>query len=362
MNHKRSLIAIVFAIALCLIALVWSKRKSTSVSGPTATSMAVPSPTAPAETLASTHGNSSHDPTTVYVHNLLLRKGPTFRIYIRWIRGQMLRTHPNLTPSFDDPNSFVFFIQKGIIHANLGDIGNFLNLDAPASFPLKNITVIGEGDQVRLTGTLHKLFVPLPVELRTTVSATADGRIHLHLTKINVLKVPLKGLLGGLHVEIDDIMGRSPIHGLEVSGNDLFFDTTELLPPPHIRGQLTNVHLTLPDLVLTYGNAPNDETELAQWHNFLRLTGGDLDFGKLTMHHTDLTLIDASNGVWFDLDLVNYQAQLVKGYSRMTAQAGLEIFMPDLDEKASKQASQKVTLEWLKNRTSSLPSGVLSAH
>ena len=65
--------------------------------------------------------------------------------------------------------------------------------------------------------------------------------------------------------------------------------------------------------------------------------GGTLDFGKLTMHHVDLTMIDASQDPWFDLDLVNYQAQLVNGYTRMTAQAGLEIFMPDLDEQTPKK-------------------------
>jgi hypothetical protein len=84
------------------------------------------------------------------------------------------------------------------------------------------------------------------------------------------------------------------------------------------------------DIEVIYGNAGDDETRLAQWHNFLRLSGGTLDFGKLTMRHVDLTMIDASQDPWFDLDLVNYQAQLVNGYARMTAQAGLEIFMPDL--------------------------------
>ena len=39
-------------------------------------------------------------------------------------------------------------------------------------------------------------------------------------------------------------------------------------------------------------------------------------------------MIDASKDAWFDLDLVNYQAQVVNGYTRMTPQAGLEIFMP----------------------------------
>jgi hypothetical protein len=66
-------------------------------------------------------------------------------------------------------------------------------------------------------------------------------------------------------------------------------------------------------------------------------------------------MIDASQDPWFDLDLVNYQAPLVNGYTRMTAQAGLEIFMPDLDEQTPKKAGQSITLEWLKDRNRSLP-------
>jgi hypothetical protein len=288
----------------------------------------------------------------------MLRKGPDFRIYIRWIRGQMLRALPSVNPSLDDSESFVLLIQQGVIHANLGDIGNYLNSDVSAKFPLKQIKMTGDGDQVKLSGVLHKFGLPLPIELVSTVSATADGRIHLRITKINVLKIPLKSLLGGFHVTIDDVMGSTPIAGVDVAGNDLFFDTTKLLPPPHIRGQLTSVRAANPDLVLIYGNAPSDETRLAQWHNFLRLEGGTLDFGKLTMHHVDLTLIDASNDFWFDLDLVNYQAQLVNGYSRMTPQAGLEIFMPDLDRQTPKAAAKRISIEWLKNRNASLPPDV----
>lgn len=268
----------------------------------------------------------------------------------------MVRTRTNIAPSFDNPDSFVLLIRKGVIHVNLGDIGNFLKT---TKFPLKNILVRGQGNQVKLTGTVHKMLLSLPVELLSTVSATADGRIHLHVDKINVLKIPLKALLGGLHVEIDDIVGASVLPGIEVSGNDLFLNTTQLLPPPHIRGLLTSVTVAAPDIVLIYGNANNDEAQLAQWRNFLRLEGGTLDFGRLSMHPVDLTLIDASNDPWFDLDLVNYRAQLVNGYSRMTPQQGLEIFMPDLDELSAKKSGQKsITMEWLQNRSKELPPDV----
>src|ERR1700692_2114777 len=173
--------------------------------------------------------------------------------------------------------------------------------------------------------------------------------------KLNVLKVPLKGLLGGFHVELSDLVHASNIPGVQIVDNDIIFDTQKLLPPPHIHGQLTSVRVSPPDLEVIYGNAGNDETSLARWHNFLRLSGGTVDFGKLTMHHVDLTMIDASQDPWFDLDLVNYQAQLVNGYTRMTPQAGLQIFMPDLDEQAPKKTGQDITLKWLKDRNRSLP-------
>ncbi len=265
----------------------------------------------------------------------------------------MDRTRASVEPSFDRPDSFVLAIQKGVIHVNLGDIGNFLT---DGGFPLKNAQVRGEGIQLKVTGTVHKLgFLALPVEILSTVSATADGRIHLHVDKVNVLKIPIKAVLGGLHMQIGDIAGSSARPGVQMSGNDLFLNTTQLLPPPHIRGLLTGVTVAQPDLVLVYGNANDNEAALAEWHNFLRFEGGTLDFGKLSMHPVDLTLIDASSEPWFDLDLVNYQAQLVNGFSRMTANQGLEVFMPDVGESSPKEGPKSVTMEWLQNRSKGLP-------
>jgi hypothetical protein len=260
-----------------------------------------------------------------------------------------VRTRTNVAPSFDNPDSFILGIKKGMIRVNLGDIGNFLKT---TTFPLKNVLVRGDGKEVKLTGTLHKFHLSLPVELFSSASATADGRICLHVDRINVLKMPLARLLGGLHVEIDDIAGKERIPGVEVSKNDILVNTTLLLPPPHIHGQLTNLFVADPDLVLIYGNGNKNEAQTAPWHNFLRFEGGTLDFGKLSMHPVDLTLIDASNDPWFNLDLVNYHAQLVNGHSRMTPQQGLEIYMPDLDALSPKVQGEKSTNpDLLQNRS-----------
>jgi hypothetical protein len=348
-SHAR-LIALAAVIFILCGWLVWhSRHKATSIAN-------TGSSASPAES-AGSRRKDDPAPTLLYAHNLLLRKGPDFRIYVRWIRGQMLRTHASENPSFDDADSFVLNIEKGVIHANIGDISNYLNASAPKDAPLKNISIQPEGDLLKLHGTIHK-GIPLPVELIGEISALPDGRVQFQASKINVLKIPMKGILGGFHIQLSDLVHKSNTPGIQISGNTLLFDTQKLLPPPHIRGHLTSIKVRVPDLEVIYGGAPVDESKLAQWHNFLRLRGGTLDFGKLTMHDVDLTMIDASDDPWFDLDLVHYQDQLVNGVTRMTAQKGLEIYMPDLDGRDLKKVSPSISVEWLKNRRSTLPSDI----
>ena len=335
-------------IILCAISFSLGRRSSRAPAAIDANAPTAPSTKTP---------NTPVEPTQLYAHNLLLRKGDHFRVYVRWIRGRMLSTSSGHNPSFDDPDSFVLEIDKGLINVKLADIADFLNNDASNKAPLKNIKITSESGQIRLQGTVHKV-ISLPVRLDGTLTPLPDGRLKYHLIKLDVLKVPVKGLLGLFHVDLADLASKSQTPGVQIVDNDVYFDTQRLLPPPHIHGHITTVNTTDGDLTVIYGNAATDEQSLAQWHNFLRLSGGNLDFGKLTMHQVDLTMIDATKDPWFDLDLVNYQAQLVYGTTRMTEKAGLEIYMPDVDNLPVKKSSKGVTLQWLKNRNTAPPLNV----
>ena len=61
--------------------------------------------------------------------------------------------------------------------------------------------------------------------------------------------------------------------------------------------------MVTPDIEEVYGNGEESATRVEQWRNFLRLNDGTIDFGKLTMHHVDLVMVDLSDDAWFDLDL-----------------------------------------------------------
>src|SRR5882757_1060671 len=86
---------------------------------------------------------SASSPTAIYAHNLMLRKGSGgFRVYVRWLRGQMARTSRNNNPSFDEPDSFVLDVKTGVVHTNVGDLANFLNGEV-SNAPFRGITLTG---------------------------------------------------------------------------------------------------------------------------------------------------------------------------------------------------------------------------
>ncbi len=380
----RALIVLIllFAVVIFLLGLGWLTHSRSGVAPgvPGSTAALKPVPHLP----SATDATAENAPTNLYAHNLLLRQGRKFRAYIPWMRGQLLRTRPDTVPSFDVPDSFVINVQRGVIDMYLNDMAQLFNSGAVPHSPFSNASFTVKDGEVNLRGTLHKL-VPLPFELAGSLSPMPGGKVRLHVSNIHLLKLPMTRLLGGLHITIADLVRRGAT-GVRVEGNDIILEPKVLLPPPHIGGDLTAIRsVTLPGgpgleatygnagskeqssvrsvelpggpgVQTIYGNARNDEQREHQWHDFLQLTNGSLSFGKLTMHHVDLIMIDASSkDPWFDLDLSNYEAQLVSGITRTTPQAGLEIFMPGLDQVPKANAGNAITMEWLKDRNQPPP-------
>jgi len=337
----RLLPASLFALlVIALLLWYWNSRPPQPNQPPAS----LPNQTQPAGAPLSPPERSA---TRIHAHNLLLRKGPDFRVYVRWLDGHLARTRRDIDPSFDRPDSFYLDIQTGVIRANIGDIGHYLD-SSVADSPLTKVTLLADGPNLKLTGVIHKI-VPLPVQVIASVSAARDDQVRIHILKIDVLKLPMKGLLGLLHVSAADLV-KSKIDGVEIEGNDLLLETQKLLPPPHIRGRLTHVSVDSPDIEAVFGDAAENIERVEMWRNFFSLKGGTIDFGSLTMHPVDITMIDISSNPWFDLDLVNYREQFVSGYTRMTADSGLQIFVPDRRDIHSKPAPQSDSIQWFKDR------------
>ena len=266
--------------------------------------------------------------TRAEMNNVSYRYDASLAVHIRYLDGQLERTSNGTPPTFDDKQSFVILINSAEIAIDANALTALLNnyVFRRADAPIKNLRVTLENGVMKQTGIVHK-GIDLPFEMRADVSATPDGMLRLHPASFKVVHVPVKGTLHLLGLHLQDLIDPRGAPGVSLVKDDLILDTSQMLPPPRMRGRVTAVKIEGDKLVEWVGRAGAARRET---RNFIRFRGGVIRFGKLTMHDADLSLIDAEPKDPFEFSLDRYKDQLVAGYSKTTPSFGLEVFMPDL--------------------------------
>jgi hypothetical protein len=241
------------------------------------------------------------------------------------------------TPVFDDQRSFVVHLQSADVAMDMVSLQNLMNrhVFAYQGSPLKDLTLEPDGPRLKMKGKLHK-GVDIPFLTTATVSATPDGLMRLHVESMKAVGVPTKGLLELFGLKLDDLIDLKKRRGVDVQSDDIILAAAQLLPPPAMEGRLLRVAVQGNRLVQTFGDGKSRLTALKlpspSARNYVYFGGGTITFGKLTMHDADLQLIDADPSDPFDFFPARYNAQLVAGYSKNTADKGLKTYMPDFGD------------------------------
>src|SRR2546421_1175565 len=99
LSKRARLIPFIFGCAFFLILLIWYFQSVKHATASPASIASAPSAvtSSPDYGLTASAGSAL---TNVYAHNLMLRKGPGFRVYVPWLRGEMIPLNRNVNPSF----------------------------------------------------------------------------------------------------------------------------------------------------------------------------------------------------------------------------------------------------------------------
>jgi hypothetical protein len=264
-------------------------------------------------------------------------------LMIHSLRGALLRTAKSRPPIFDDKESFVMRIDAGEIAMSTASLTALMN-DYVFNYrkaPIKELEITtDEKGRLEQEGVLDK-GVDVPFKVKAELLPTPDGRIRVRARSIKAAGLPVKGLMGLLGIEMDDMVKIQAGRGIVVEDNDFILDPQQMLPPPRIRGNVTSVRIEGDQVVQVFGAGPAPGRRLcpySRYRNYMYFRGGNLRFGKLTMAGADLALIDQDPKDPFDFNLDHYNDQLVAGYSKNTPNKGLKTFMPDADELTARRA------------------------
>jgi hypothetical protein len=283
--------------------------------------------------VAFTHGSAGTPAVETEMRNVDLHLTPEIDLHIRNLRGRFVAQGSRPAPYLDDPRSYSVTVDSGEVAIDLASLNALMTRALVGHSNVRSMQISIDADgQLRQKGSLKK-GVPVPFDVKASVSPTPDGHLRIHSESVKGFGVPVNPLLKTFGLKMDDLLKVDPGRGVTVDGNDVLLDPSSLLPPPAMHGRITEVRVEKDALVQVFG--PGGQKALSPpptSKNYIYWRGGQLSFGKLTMTETDLELVDLDPRDAFDFSVNRWNEQLVAGFSKITPERGLKAHMPDFND------------------------------
>jgi len=269
------------------------------------------------------------------MHNVMYHFTPAISVHIAQLEGELETTQADRIPVFDDADSFMIVIRSAKLSVTTDALANVLNQYAFAApdAPIKAVRISVPKGKLKIEGRLHSKG-DIAFSSEGSMSVTPEGEIRVHTEKLKAGHLPVKGLMDLLGKTLSKLIDTRKVRGLRAEKDDLILTPSELFPPPHIHGRLRTIYLEGNQVVQEYG------TPSAPWMkmkgNYMAYRDGSLHFGKLTMDHADLVLIDKDPQDPMDFYLDRYKDQLAAGYTKITQSFGLRTYITDYNKLGAK--------------------------
>jgi hypothetical protein len=275
--------------------------------------------------------------TEVAMQNVDFHVDDEVRLRVRHLRGRMSDMAGEHIIVLDDKRRLLLDIAWAEIALTSRDLTLVMNryVFGYAGSPLKNLVVHTSGRHIVQTGVMHKV-VDIPFEMTAELTVTPEGLIRIHPVEMKICNIDGQGLMKALGINLSKLLDLSKAKGASVQGNDILLDALKVLPPPALRGRLTEIRVQGDNVVQVFGTEQNPAAAPLQRAvsapNYVFFRGGTIRFGKLFMVQSDLAAIDADPSDPFDFYLDYYETQLVAGYHTTERDYGLVAVMPDFND------------------------------
>jgi hypothetical protein len=286
-------------------------------------------------TPAASRVSQSSDRVEVSMKNVTYHFTDQIAVHIAQLEGYLSPTRAGSLIVFDDRNSFTLNLASAEIALSCNSLAQLMNqyVFSAADAPIKDLTIASKNNQLIVTGKLHRTG-DVTFEATGTLQVEADGRIRLHTEHIKAAHLPMKGLMDLVGIDLARMINTKKIDGISADKDELILNPEQVFPPPHIRGQITAVHVQGNEVVQIFGSLPAPNSAAKFPGNYMAYRHGDLAFGKLTMNDADLILIDMDPRDPFDFYMDHYREQLVAGYTKTTPEFGLRVYARDYNKLA----------------------------
>lgn len=249
----------------------------------------------------------------------------------------------NSPVNFNDPSSFHLDLFQGDTEFEISVLEYLFNENIKSfpNFPLRNLklsTIEKDGKRkIRILGE-YKLVFWVDVEMICDLELVPNSsQLILKSETMNAAGIPGAGdLLSSLGVGLKELLPIPEGRGLRIVDKSFHIQSFLLLPPPRIRGTIKEIRL-LSDRILVKFDTKKDSpfpnlTFQPGSPNQIRISGGEIQVGSVSLKNTSLLLIDQDPSDLLDFHMKNLLVQLSFGNLNLNAKGDLKVFLPDYED------------------------------
>jgi hypothetical protein len=134
-----------------------------------------------------------------------------------------------------------------------------------------------------------------------------------------------------LDIDLGKLIREGKVSGVTAQEDVLILDLGKILRPPTYEGKVVSVRLEGNTIVQIFGGSDAKPAKNTRG-NYMAFRHNRLRFGRLLMNDADLILIDMDPADPLDFFLERYKEQLSTGYTKLTAESGLRVYLRDYDK------------------------------
>ena len=284
--------------------------------------------TAPA---GSQSGSRSALSTGFYMRDVVMFPLPNAPSRVLRLNGTAVPTRRGRMIDMDDVTSYAVRVRRAEMVMPAGTMAALMNqyILPSADTAIKRVEVAFGNGHIQMRGVMRKAGVPIGFTAIAVPSVSPRGEMLITVTKMKAAGFIPKGVMDALGLKMDKVAQPDNREVFRIQGDTMIIPVASMFPPPKFLGQLRSVRVTPSGLYASLGSGRMRVAPGVRARSYIHMRGGRVNFGRLTMGQTDLTMVRKGQGRTLGFSPRHYWQQLRAGYTVAESDYGLVAHVAD---------------------------------
>lgn len=263
--------------------------------------------------------------TRFWMRNLIMFPYDNAPATVTRLSGTAIPTKPGKLIDMDDVTSYAVRVRRAEMIMPAATMQALMNqyILPSADTAIKRVSISFGNGTIEMRGTMRKLGVPIGFTATAVASPTPQGEMRITVVRMKTAGFIPKSVMDVLGLKMSKVAQPDNRRVFRIIGDTMIMPVSSMFPPPKFIGPLRSVRVTPKGMYSVVSSGSFDPPSGLGAEPYIHMRGGRVNFARLTMSPTDLTMVPKARSTALGFSPRNYYRQLVAGYTTSRPDYGL---------------------------------------